>query len=116
MRSLVVLLCLLGAGCATSADGPDVRDTPGPTPPDLRTRKTGTDWPCFLGPTGDSVSSEKGIITPWPDKGLRLVWQQPLGQGYAMPVISRGRLFHFDRYGNTARLTCRKSETGEELW
>ena len=33
-----------------------------------------------------------------------------------MPVVSQGRLFHFDRHGNRARLTCMKSETGEELW
>ena len=43
-----------------------------PAPRDLRTRKTGVDWPCFLGPTGDSVSSEKGILVPWPKKGPRL--------------------------------------------
>src|SRR5262249_27467527 len=112
MRSLVVPLCLLAAGCG----GVEVRDTPGPTPPDLRTRKTGSHWPCFLGPTVATASSERGILAPCPEKGLRLVWQKPLGQGYAMPTISRGRLFHFDRHGNTARLTCRKSETGEELW
>ncbi len=112
MRSLVVLLCLFGAGCA----GTQAQDRPGELPPDLRTRKTGTDWPCFLGPTGDGVSSEKGIIAPWPEQGLRVVWHKPLGQGYAMPVISRGRLFQFDRHGNRERLSCWKSETGEELW
>jgi outer membrane protein assembly factor BamB len=117
MRSLAVLLCLLAAGCAgsdaqTKSDPPPA-DTP---PPELRTRKTGSDWPWFLGPTRDSVSAEKGIIAPWPEKGLRIVWQKQLGQSYPMPTISRGRLFLFDRHGNTARLHCWKSETGEPLW
>jgi outer membrane protein assembly factor BamB len=85
-------------------------------PADLRTRKSGTDWPQFLGPTGDSVSSEKGIIKPWPKEGLRVVWHRKLGEGYGMPSISRGRLFMFDRHGDKARLTCMKSETGAELW
>lgn len=85
-------------------------------PPDLRTRKTGNDWPRFLGPTGDSISSEKGLLSPWPKSGLRLVWHCDLGSGYAPPAISRGRLFHFDRFGDKARLTCRQSETGKELW
>lgn len=85
-------------------------------PPDLRTRKTGSDWSRFLGPNGDSTSPEKGLGTPWPKEGLKLIWQCPLGSGYAPPTIARGRLFHFDRFGNKARLTCRNSGTGAELW
>lgn len=84
--------------------------------PDLGTRKKGVDWPGFLGPFGNSESPEKGIITPWPADGLRVVWQTQLGTGYGMPSISRGRLFLFDRQGNLARLRCLKSETGQELW
>src|SRR5262245_52056578 len=82
-------------------------------PPDLRTRKTGSDWPAFLGPNGDSVSTEKGIIAPWPKEGLHVVWHKRLGAGYATPAISRGRLFLFERHGDQARLSCLKSETGE---
>jgi outer membrane protein assembly factor BamB len=83
---------------------------------DLRTRTDGSDWPGFLGPYGTSVSTEKGIITPWPADGLRVVWQKKLGTGYGMPSISRGRLFMFDRVDNRARLRCFNSETGEPLW
>src|SRR5439155_13546999 len=36
---------------------------------DLGTRKQGVDWPRFLGPTGDSKSPERGIITKWPEAG-----------------------------------------------
>jgi outer membrane protein assembly factor BamB len=89
---------------------------PAAEPPDLRTIKSGADWPTFLGPTGNSVSTETGIITQWPKAGLRIVWQANLGLGYAPPAISRGRLFHFDCYGPIVTLTCRKSETGEPLW
>jgi outer membrane protein assembly factor BamB len=88
----------------------------GPLPVDLRARKTGTDWPRFLGPEGTSVSTEKGLVVPWPEHGPRIVWYKQLGTGYGMPAISRGRLFLFDRVGNHARLNCWNSETGEELW
>ncbi len=84
--------------------------------PDLATRKAGTDWPKFLGPTGDSLSTEKGIIAPWPEQGLRIVWQMRTGSGYGMPSISRGRLFLFDRHGDQARLTCMNAEMGASLW
>src|SRR5262245_24540836 len=49
---------------------------PAALPKDLRTRQTGDDWPTFLGPTGDSKSSEKGILTQWPKAGPRIVWQR----------------------------------------
>ncbi|HZV05439.1 MAG TPA: PQQ-binding-like beta-propeller repeat protein [Gemmataceae bacterium] len=87
-----------------------------PLPKDLRTRKSGSDWPTFLGPTGDSISTEKGILTTWPKAGPRIVWQRSVGEGYCMPAISRGRLFLFDRAGDRARLRCCKSENGEPLW
>ena len=103
MRSLC-LLCLLGS--IASAE----------LPPDLRTRKTGSDWPMFLGPTSNSVSAETGILTKWPREGLNVVWEAPMGLGYAPPVTSRGRLFHFDRFGDDCRLTCRNAETGKLLW
>lgn len=82
----------------------------------LSTRKTGVDWPTFLGPTGDSKSSETGILTKWPAKGLRLVWHKPLGTSYGAPTVSGGRLFQFDRFEDSARLYCLNAETGAELW
>ncbi len=83
---------------------------------DLRTRITGSDWAGFLGPTGDSKSTEKGIITTWPDAGPRMIWKRKLAEGYAMPSSSKGRMFVFDRVRNSNRLICLKSETGEEIW
>lgn len=84
--------------------------------PDLGTRQGGEDWPAFLGPNGDSKSSEQGIVTDWPAAGPKRVWIKRVGTGYGMPSISRGRLFQFSRYQRQNRLTCMKSETGEELW
>src|SRR5215213_2750786 len=85
-------------------------------PPDLWTRKAGADWPRFLGPTGTGASPETGILTKWPREGLKVVWEAPMGDGFAPPVVSRGRLLHFDRFRNDNRLTCRNAETGKLLW
>ncbi len=84
-------------------------------PADLATRP-GSDWPAFLGPTADGKSPETGLLVPWPAAGPRLVWQQRVGTGYGAPSVSRGRLFHFDRRADSARLTCYRAETGEPLW
>src|SRR4051812_8520677 len=106
MRVLAWFGSLLVLGCSVSVPGPPAppehaqepaaADWPGDDlPPDLRTRKTGSDWPGFLGPSGNSVSPEKGILTPWPQQGPPLVWQTRIAGGYCMPSISRGRLFLF---------------------
>ncbi|MCI0640140.1 MAG: PQQ-like beta-propeller repeat protein [Gemmataceae bacterium] len=90
----------------------------------------GSDWPQFLGPKGTSVSTEKGIIAPWPEKGLRVVWHRKLGTGYGAPSISKGKLFQLDRVvdqiavkdqiqyfeTNTARLVCLDARTGRLQW
>jgi outer membrane protein assembly factor BamB len=78
--------------------------------------KSGSDWPCFLGPLGTSVSTEKGIISPWPKEGLKIVWHMKTGTGYGAPSISKGKLFLFDRHGKNARLTCMNRTTGEFIW
>ena len=85
-------------------------------PPDLRTRKLGSDWNRFLGPTGDSKSSETSLLTSWSPAGPPVVWEKEIGTSYGAPTVSQGRLFMFDRHGGLARLTCMRSETGDELW
>jgi outer membrane protein assembly factor BamB len=130
MRPLLAATLLAALGCAATAPEEPAKPAAVPAaesaapapehdsslPPDLGTRKGGVDWAAFLGPTADGVSPEKGIVSPWPAEGPRVVWQRQVGEGYAMPAISRGRVFLFDRVRNRARLTACKSETGEVLW
>jgi outer membrane protein assembly factor BamB len=130
---LAVLLLLTGCGqpvrsVAAGQNGNETetpaREVAAPTddpqteqlPPDLGVRKQGVDWPGFLGPTGDSKSPEKGILTKWPTEGLRIVWQRPLRESYGIGSVSRGRYFQFDREGNVAKLLALNAETGESLW
>ena len=75
-----------------------------------------SDWPGFLGPTGDGRSPETGIPSAWPKSGPRLLWKVPIGSGYAPPSIANGLLYSFDRRGDSNRLTCRDAATGDEKW
>lgn len=103
--SILGLLSTLGAQPAR-ADGPTIP----------MTRTAGADWPSFLGIGRDARSTEAGILKTWPANGPRLVWDMPLGEGYASVSVADGRLFVFDREGDTARLTAVASETGTQLW
>ena len=97
---------------AACADDPrDSRATPSRAPAAHR-----SDWPGFLGPTADSQSTERGILTRWPADGPPRVWQLPLGMGYCMPAIADGRLFQFDRVDDSERLRCLDARSAELLW
>jgi outer membrane protein assembly factor BamB len=78
-------------------------------------KSAGSDWPRFLGPFGTGVSPETGIRTDWTG-GLRVIWQLSVGEGYSAPVVADGRLFHFDRRGDTARLTAYDAASATEQW
>ena len=95
---------------------PQPTDAPADPRPARPRAADATDWPTFLGPTRDGVSTEKGIITPWPAKGLKKVWDCELGIGFAPPVTAGGKLFHADRFGDNIRLTAREADTGKFLW
>jgi outer membrane protein assembly factor BamB len=107
------ILAGLLAGCA--ADAPTAKPQ-SPTAPGPAGTAVGVDWPCFLGPTHDNLSPEKGILTTWPKEGLRKVWDCELGIGFAPPVVAAGKVFHFDRFDDNCRLTCRDALTGKFLW
>ena len=74
------------------------------------------DWPGFLGPQRNGKSDERGLPKEWPAQGPPIVWQAPIGTGYAAPAICDGRLFHFARVENNARLTCLDARTGAPQW
>jgi len=80
------------------------------------TRVIAEDWPTFLGPRHNSTSIEKGVISPWPKGGPKVVWQRRIGTGYAMGTVKDGRFYQFGRYQDQNRLTVLDAKTGEELW
>jgi len=92
MRAAMLSAFLVLAGCTRvpaieepnlktqTAAQTTVDDTP---PSDLRTRRTGEDWPCFLGPDHDGKSRERGLNTEWPAAGPPIVWTMKLGTGYS---------------------------------
>jgi outer membrane protein assembly factor BamB len=74
------------------------------------------DWPGFLGPHRNGKSPQHGLPKEFPTGGPPLVWKLDVGTGYAAPAISDGKLFHFARVGDSARLSCLNAETGAVVW
>lgn len=51
-------------------------------------------WPCFLGPRGDNISEDTGLLQAWPEAGPPLAWTaEGIGQGYSSVSLARGLIF-----------------------
>jgi outer membrane protein assembly factor BamB len=54
------------------------------------------DWPQWLGPHRDAVYREEGIVSQFPEQGLKVKWRVPLDWGYAGPAVAGDRVFVMD--------------------
>jgi outer membrane protein assembly factor BamB len=76
----------------------------------------GAYWTDFRGPNRDGHYAEKPILTNWPAGGLRKLWSQPIGGGYASFVIADGRAFTIEQRRDHEAVTAYEVTTGRELW
>jgi outer membrane protein assembly factor BamB len=73
------------------------------------------DWPQFLGPNRDGVSSETGVKA-WGPGGPKLIWSRDIGPGYAGPVIAGERVILFYRVGAEEVVECLRVDSGKPVW
>ena len=74
------------------------------------------EWPQFLGPTRNGVSTETNLATTWPTEGPKTVWQKEIGQGFSGPVVAQGKLILFHRLENQETIDCLDAKTGKPIW
>ena len=74
------------------------------------------DWPSFLGPQGNGISRETGLLNEWPADGPPVLWKKKVGEGYAAPAVLGQRLIFFHRKDDQEIIECVHPETGVTLW
>ena len=75
------------------------------------------DWAQFMGPTGDGVSPEKGLLRAWPADGPKVLWRVPLGKGYGGAAVFQGKVYVLDRQVRKRDVVrCFDLATGREEW
>jgi outer membrane protein assembly factor BamB len=74
------------------------------------------DWPQFLGPDRNGVYTGPPLARSWPASGPRIVWRKPVGQGFAGPVVTGGRLILFHRIGAEEIVESLDAATGNAQW
>ena len=76
-----------------------------------------SDWPQYLGPGRDAVSTETGIKRSWLASGPTVLWTFPLGEGFGGPAVSSGKVYVLDRKDSRQNvLRCINLADGKEEW
>jgi outer membrane protein assembly factor BamB len=88
---------------------------PSPIAP-ASTPKGSTYWTDFRGPLRDGHYRQQAIRTDWPADGLKPLWKEPVGGGYASIVIANGRAFTIEQRGAQEVVAAYDVASGRELW
>ncbi|TWT99597.1 outer membrane biogenesis protein BamB [Botrimarina colliarenosi] len=78
---------------------------------------TAYEWPQWLGPDRDGLTSEMGLLQEWPEGGPERVWLfSDTGAGYGGPAIADGKLYILGARDGTEQLIAIDTESGKEIW
>lgn len=104
------------SGAAVRAETPGAATTAAPTERAARAPLPPPYWTGFRGPHRDGHYRQRPIHTQWPSSGLRPLWKQPVGSGYASFVGANGRAFTIEHRGSQDVVAAYDVLTGRELW
>lgn len=76
---------------------------------------TAQDWTQWRGPNRDGLVPAASTPSAWPES-LRRLWRVEIGEGYASPVVSRGRVFIHGRRDPEEVVTAVDLAKGEIIW
>ncbi len=73
-------------------------------------------WADFRGPGRAGVYGQMPILTAWPPAGLKELWRQPIGGGYASFAIANGRAFTIEQRRKKEAVVAYDMANGREVW
>jgi len=74
------------------------------------------EWPGYLGPKRNGVSTEKSWKSEWKEGGPQELWRKDLGTGSACVSLRDGRLYTSGNGGDKDTVYCLDAATGKEVW
>ena len=75
------------------------------------------DWYQWRGPNRDGISTEKGLMTAWPEGGPNLAWRnRGLGSGMSSVSIANGRIYSMGKKDGQTHLVCVNLSDGSPVW
>ena len=76
-------------------------------------------WPGFRGPNRDNICPDPTpLARAWGETGPRELWGIDVGEGYAGPVVLKGRVYvmDYDQEKREDALRCLSLADGKEIW
>jgi outer membrane protein assembly factor BamB len=80
---------------------------------------TAEDWPRFRGSEYDGIAHAAGhLARSWPAGGPKVLWSAAVGDGYAGPAVSQGRVFliDYDLATQSDVVRCMSLSDGRDIW
>jgi outer membrane protein assembly factor BamB len=74
------------------------------------------DWPGFLGPQANGVSSETGLLDRWPSNEPPIIWQKQIGTGYSAASVRGDIVVLHHRLANEEIVEGFEAATGKSIW
>lgn len=99
------------ASIQTSAPPPAAAETKTPTAPGVDAY-----WADFRGPGRLGVYDQTPILINWPSSGLKRLWRQPIGGGYASFVAANGTAFSIEQRRSKEVVAAYDILSGKERW
>jgi outer membrane protein assembly factor BamB len=82
----------------------------------LATFASGEDWPQFLGPRANGISSETNLLANWSTNGPPILWSKAIGTGYSAPSVRGELLVLHHRIGGQEIVEAFEAATGNSRW
>ena len=74
------------------------------------------DWPQWLGPNRDGIAVGEKLIQPKSGEEWPTLWKKTLGEGWATPVVVKGKVVIHHRPGAEESIDCLDADSGKSLW
>ena len=74
------------------------------------------DWPGWLGPSRNGVSTESGWSTSWPADGPPVAWKRNVGRGHSAVAVVGRRVYTMGNADGKDTVFCLDAKTGEKIW
>jgi len=75
----------------------------------------GADWPNWLGPNHDGISSEKGFKVTW-QGSPKVLWEHAVGSGFSAFACVGGKVYTCGTKDKQQVLFCFDAQTGKLIW
>ena len=76
----------------------------------------GDDWPQWMGPRLDGISTESGWSADWSTQPPEQQWTREIGLGFSSISVHQGRIYTMGHREGQETVWCLQADSGEELW